>query len=697
MEVKKDLKLFQELKDEAYLIPSDSIKNLKEKNKKYDIDPTINFDLLTKLLDSSNPEFIENYFNLIQTLTFQQKSDLLKKLKDHPFEEEIKSKIGINNKSYIDCYFSILKKMYNYFYENLTYNELENALKTEFYVDNEKLKIPLIYGTKELIYSSLINNIYHYFILNYKDGKESEDENIKINNTNKESFFQNYPKIILERKNKNDIKIEEINKMEIENNIQNNVEEISEEEKDKVLEDKCLLIRPILDLIFENNDFFDLFNVKGYKNENEINNFQNNYKLKPNFDPLIFHLLFLDFIICIYVYLNKRNFLTKNIIDMFFEKRETKLMRLKHFLKSVNIETQDGKKLKFNILSDVRNEVYKCYDKKNKDNFFSFNPYEHVLSKIQFYNFDSFKEKFNDKQYFSLLKYYNSNHLFDKSVFENIFKENIKEMLQSKTINGLFSQFTNFSEFNNPFIGKKKNEFFEQVSESILFFPFPTDKIGGFTYKNLGIIFINNFSEKKKLVDSSLLIYNICELSIYKVTFKHEIIAHYMSSICHANDVKVKLKTPPNTLNDFGPMEIYSDIYDNSLDAGDKGEALIFGNKIKGIFIRGALFILNNNNWNKNNNVEDFQNEFIGANKYFENDQISIKELESENILIKELLTDIHLNEDCIKLNKTNSSYVFRQMNENYYYEGEDEGIDNYFFYFDRINFAQPPYQKIDI
>ena len=481
--------------------------------------------------------------------------------------------------------------------------------------------------------------------------------------------------------------------MEIENDINSNNNEISERKKNRVFKEKCQFLEPILKVIFDNKDFFDIFNIENYKNENELNNFQNNYQLKPNFNALIFHLLFLDFIICIYTYLNRRNFLKDNIVEMFFENRKTKAKILKIYLEDVDIETLDGKTLDFNKLSDVKNVTYKCYDKNDKSKFFLFNPYEHILSKIQFDDFDSFQKYFNNKEYFSLLKYYNNNRLFDNNMLDNLFKENIREMLQSKIIHELFSQFSHFSKFNNPFVGEKKNEFFQQVSKAILFFPFPAEKIEGFTYKNLGIIFINNLNEKKSLVNSPLVIYDICNLSNYKVTFKHEIIAHYMSVICHANDSEVKLKTPPNTLNDYCPLELYSDIYNSSLDAGDKGEAFIFGNKIICIYIRGALFILDNINWNKYNNIDDFQQKFIEVNKYLENDQINIKALKSENILIKELLKEFDLNEDCIRLNKKNSGFPFRGTNENYYYE---EGADDFFFC-PSINFSQPPYQKINI
>ena len=107
-EVKKDLKLFQELKDEAYLNDDNSLQSLKNKNNIYDIDPKINYNLLNKLLENNNSDFIINYFNLIQTLTLKQKIELNKRLKNYPsLENKIKESIEINNKSYIDQYFSV--------------------------------------------------------------------------------------------------------------------------------------------------------------------------------------------------------------------------------------------------------------------------------------------------------------------------------------------------------------------------------------------------------------------------------------------------------------------------------------------------------------------------------------------------------------------------------------------------------------
>ena len=697
MEVKKELKLFQELKDEAYSIKDDSVQSLKEKNSIYDIDPIINYNLLNSLLEKKDEEFIDKYLFLIQTLTFKQKIDINKKLSTVPkLSKKIKNLIKINNNSYIDNYFSVLKIIYNYLnIDDFNHTNFDKILKTDYYVDNSQLKIPLIYGTKELNFSSLINNIYHYFIL-YNESPEKNENNDNINNITKKIVLETYPDSILEKRNDN---IKNTNqKMEIENEKKQN-EEIkvnnkgnTNNNKNEILDNKCRFIKPILDIIFENDEFFKIFEVEKYKKEVEINNFQNGYKLKPNIDALYFHLLFIDFIMCIYSIKRKDNFLTEKIVKKFFEKKKEKLNSLKHFSKYVDIETNDGKKISFKKLGDIKNETYICYDKNDRNNFFSFNPYEHILSYINYINFESFKQEFNNEEYFSLLKFYKINHLFKKPNLEEMFKDNIKDMLQSTMIDELFSEFSNFSKFKNPYKSFRKNDFVDQVFEVILYFPFPVEKIGGFTYKNSGLIFINNVNDKKKFVDSTLMIYDICTLSIDKVTLMHEIITHYTSTICHANDKKNELITPPNSFKNYFPKNDFIETYD-SYDAGDRAEALIFGNKIKTLFIRGALFILNKDNWNNFTDIETFKTMFISVNKFDENNKsLDILSLKEENILIKELLSSYY-NTGIIQLNKRNSYFVFRSMDDKDKIENEED----FNICWERINKTQLPYQKIEL
>ena len=62
--------------------------------------------------------------------------------------------------------------------------------------------------------------------------------------------------------------------------------------------------------------------------------------------------------------------------------------------------------------------------------------------------------------------------------------------------------------------------------------------------------------------------------------------------------------------------------YDN-FDAGDRGEVYIFGKKLTNLYLNGALFISNINNWNTN--LTEFRKSFISQN----NNQIPSKINES--------------------------------------------------------------------
>ena len=50
----------------------------------------------------------------------------------------------------------------------------------------------------------------------------------------------------------------------------------------------------------------------------------------------------------------------------------------------------------------------------------------------------------------------------------------------------------------------------------------------------------------------------------------------------------------------------------NTYDSGDRGEVYLFGNKLKNLYLNGALFISNINNWNTS--LEKFRDNFMKYN-----------------------------------------------------------------------------------
>lgn len=88
--------------------------------------------------------------------------------KDYPnIKNEIEEEVYINNKSYVEMYFEIIKMIYSD--NKLGLPNLKKIFEAKYFVDNYKIKIPIIYGTNELKYSGLINNLYQYFIVYDKE------------------------------------------------------------------------------------------------------------------------------------------------------------------------------------------------------------------------------------------------------------------------------------------------------------------------------------------------------------------------------------------------------------------------------------------------------------------------------------------------------------------------------------------------
>ena len=111
---KNELKLFDELYEMAKPSDNDNLESLKEKVKIYDINPYLNYKIMKVILnkdklDKDDPEkFFNFYKNYIQTLSLEQKKDIIqeiKKEKNQEIRDYISKKIPINDKSFIDCYF----------------------------------------------------------------------------------------------------------------------------------------------------------------------------------------------------------------------------------------------------------------------------------------------------------------------------------------------------------------------------------------------------------------------------------------------------------------------------------------------------------------------------------------------------------------------------------------------------------------
>ena len=212
---RQELKLFSELYESSIPQEKDDLETLKKNAKIFDINPNLNFKIMLKMLDEKDLVYKDSekiyYFfrNYIQTLFFNQKKaiiDLSEKDEKYKTILELKtSKFFLNEKSFIDCFFEIIKKLYDASInpglsldKKIDYNQVENLFLKDYFVDNYEIKIPLIYGTNELIFSGFINDLYlNLFYISDKEKLNTSKEKDEITNKNieQDSKFEK-PKII---------------------------------------------------------------------------------------------------------------------------------------------------------------------------------------------------------------------------------------------------------------------------------------------------------------------------------------------------------------------------------------------------------------------------------------------------------------------------------------------------------------------
>ena len=260
----------------------------------------------------------------------------------------------------------------------------------------------------------------------------------------------------------------------------------------------------------------------------------------------------------------------------------------------------------------------------------------------------------------------------------SIFKNNIKEMLSSKTIEELFEQYINFNEFICPYFGKEKEKFISQTFDIIYYFPIPFQKIAGYTYKKFGLIFINNIDRFEKKVNNSdkkIINFNFFrtmnKISFLKIVHIHEIISHYSCVIIHSNDNDISISTPLKTFKNYELKSKFVGL-SSKYDGGDKSESILFGNKIKYIYTNGALFIINNNNFQ--NNLEKFKKAFTQINKFKKGDIFNLMDESKNNLIVNELVKQYFngkIVEKFIMLENQNIT-AFRILNSK---ESEDQFI----------------------
>ena len=676
-QIREEAKTYLELKDAAYTIikKEKTIENLLKAQEFYDIDPTINNDLLLLELNQNYEFFNDHLEKYVNTLTLFQRKNLIREIN----KKKIKVNVILNTKSNKDIYLEMikiakegnLKKFHKIFINNCTCEIIH-------------FKIPLIYGDEELYYSFLLNHLYYNII--YKR-HESNEENILgkgTNYSNEEQDILIKPDLpvynciktgisCIKLENKElKVKTNENIQTNASNNLENNYIEFQNneinitEEQQVNFENKILYLKEIINIIIS-KDFKDCFSF-----ENNINYLEDNLHL--HIKPLFFHLLFFDLALLIVTNFNiknDRNNCLRSLLNSFFEPNNNKIGSLIYFKNRIIFyeKISDNVKKQINLKKNTKlknkNYIIQFINDKDKEEIL-FNPFDYELTKLFSFpikNSTTFKKSINNPEFFSFQKILKINRLFHNETLFNEYKKNIDEMITSNIINSCFNQMRNYVKFQNPFKSSKKEQFLNIVSQIILYFPFPNNNILGYTYKKLGLIFISTyFPNRENAKKETKILKGLNDISIRKNTELHEIIFHYTSIIFHANSKDISTNTPQNSFINYIPKEEYKETFYYSYDGGDRVESVLYGNKLTNIHFFGALYLLSKENWEEFD-IHKFSQKFREKNVLKEGTTYNINE--EDNSFIKLIIEEIknkYEDNDIkeFKLTKKNSSVNLR-------------------------------------
>lgn len=460
---------------------------------------------------------------------------------------------------------------------------------------------------------------------------------------------------------------------------------------------KILLLKFLKDFIDNEIESFDLYKQKLEIYLNKLNydyNFYNQPIDYKNNNELFYYSVIYEFIYN-FIYINH------NLMIKIYDDKDKMLYQKKFIIKKLfpylkkYIEINDINKINYivfllisyqsidniinieNILNDNDDlvNIPKNYIDNNNSN-------DNDLI-IKYFNNKTFKiENYRKYSIQALIKKLEKEGKFDKNLdleflkFKYIIKNNyysedidtlkkiLKEILGSKVIISYLEFYVN--EFI-PILKKKFNKDFYLLfltknfkniwKKYIKFYPFFNNTIGGYTDKFTLNIIISSYPYFKKLINSTD--QNILRLINYGFLFVvllHEIIGHFYRAY-------FRYLLPYNE-----KYPLFTD--DNNKEAGITFEKEVFGKKFNKVTFTDIIFILNNNNYDKN--YIEFKNDY---NKYCLDDKnIDIK---LENLLKK---YNIKFN------NNSQKRYYGKIFAENNLLE-DDDGITEPYVKFNEINY----------
>ena len=511
-------------------IKNSSFEDLKIISSNFDINPIVNFKLLSILKQKSKEEYNKYISKYKYTLNYKDakklkcfsndEKDILKELKSN-YKDKIPkinslSKIKlfsflfyINN---LECNFSHTE---NNYYKNITEKIKEKIISFSSEKDLN-FKIPNNYGNYELQYYTYLNLFVNYFSEKL-DQKRKNNESIDIKeiiNESNELFFD-WDKRSYGNKEIIDITEFELNKNKLKEFIEESIHKNKKKNKNGINIEKS-------------ND-----------KSNKINKNEEQRKYRK--------------ILCNFIDRNVKKLkkFEKEIYYLFKQEiNDEKIIKNIEFIYYYLLFTKEGCEL-YNSYPNCLLNNPSIKNDKYIDRFYQFalinnkNSEESIKNdELTFYNLDSFFENKKDNPFCNRAKYFNYPTLLKKNIFQtnqdiyNNFKESLKDIYKSKLLEEIFYLIPEFNEFKYPL---KDEEILNEMIENTIFLPYDQEELHGYTQKQFSKIYIstNIFQKEYSKEDISKI---VVDIGFLFNTLIYEQFSNYLKVLLYYNSFRFREK-----------------------------------------------------------------------------------------------------------------------------------------------------------
>ena len=653
-----------------------SFDELKINASNFDLNPLLNFKLLSQLYVKDLKEYNKYIIKYKYTLYYEdaqklgcftdKENDEIEKCQNN-FKIEIKEIKSLSKLKLFNFLFYLINLELND--TNIPESDLikkNNEIKEKLisYQSDVDLifKIPNNYGNYELQYYTYLDLFIIYF---YKkiEQKNDEDNNNRNNEPNEVNVFFNWDKTIKGKYESIDVTQFEDNKKELSKLL---FEKIIENEENKELN---ISTKPKFTISQNLYDFI----------QNHIS------KLKMFKDELFF---------------------------LFKEKDDKKILNQIEFIYYSLLFTTDQTYKLYDIYPYCLYNNPKIKNENHTINFLAVTTKEkrNTINKeeIVFYNLDKYFEVKKDNPFCNNASYFKFPILLKKNIFQfnqnsiKLFRNFLKEIYKSKLLEEIYYLTPEFNDFKYPL---SDDGILEEMIDNTIFLPFDHQILHGYTQKQFAKIYISAKFLKENYYKRDLSKVLI-EISFIFNTLIHEQFKHYIKWLLFYNSFRFKENKRLDS--DLSGYEQDKSFMDNIrlkysleknislkpvIDGGNRAEIYLYGNVLTRLFLSGALYLFDKKTWNLP--VYKHLEQFNENNKSFPDKKQTIEDLKNDvNIIdfFKEIINQFINYYECdVKINLNFKQYGSEKPNDNSMsIEENNEGYLDYSAYIETSKITIP-------